>query len=355
MASVIEEPSLGKLLSTLRSCFPPSLVDDKGWHRLVERIGGLPGWDAICQGIGFEFRLGTHESACDFFVSTAAGHQAWEWYAQGRSADPDTAEAALGRLLTRLEKRQEGRHPACMLEYDIAEVPPGENPAPGVFLRSSIPGIPVEETLPKALAGLLTAMGWVNGAKLARVVERTSTLLAPDCRITSVGAMPEREIQAVRLTTSGVEIEQFPALLERLGWSGPVQRVRSALADFADLRPLLRIALDAVADGLAPRVGLELSPLPDQTGDNTWMLTGRRDWRPIAQRVEAQGLCHPEKLGGLLAWPGRDQIFTSRGVFTIYRGINHIKLSIEDGQAVHAKAYTGLAALDFNKANHQAE
>ena len=53
-----------------------------------------------------------------------------------------------------------------------------------------------------------------------------------------------------------------------------------------------------------------------------------------------KGWCLPAKAAGLLAWPGRDKLFTERGPLLVHRGINHAKVSIADGET-SAKAYVG--------------
>ena len=59
------------------------------------------------------------------------------------------------------------------------------------------------------------------------------------------------------------------------------------------------------------------------------------------ERLEARKWCLPTKARGLLDFPGLDHLYDERGVFILYRGINHVKLTIA-GDAVQAKAYVGL-------------
>ena len=55
---------------------------------------------------------------------------------------------------------------------------------------------------------------------------------------------------------------------------------------------------------------------------------------------------------GLLEFAGLDKMYDQGGVFILYRGINHVKLTIE-GDAVQAKAYAGLRFFRLNPGPNQ--
>ena len=132
-------------------------------------------------------------------------------------------------------------------------------------------------------------------------------------------------------------------MLERLGWRGSIRTVTAVLTDLRDRLPRFWLSMDVAAQGLSPRLGLEMYLLEgerDQEFDD-WLKTGRHDWRPVVERLAAQGWCLPEKAQGLLAWCALDKVYDREGVFLVYKGINHVKLTIEDS-GVHPKAYAGL-------------
>ena len=59
------------IVPELQPFVPRSLIDGRGWERLLDRVGGLPGW-ATAAGVGFEFRL-IGDARADFAVAVAPG------------------------------------------------------------------------------------------------------------------------------------------------------------------------------------------------------------------------------------------------------------------------------------------
>ena len=115
----------------------------------------------------------------------------------------------------------------------------------------------------------------------------------------------------------------------------------AVLDEMGDVAPVFRLSLDVSVDGLSPRLGLEFYPTGERKGFDHWLTTGRSAWLPIVDRLEALQWCQPDKARGLLDFPGLTRLFGDRGVFVLYRGINHVKVTIE-ADAVAAKAYVGL-------------
>ena len=77
---------------------------------------------------------------------------------------------------------------------------------------------------------------------------------------------------------------------------------------------------------------------------DSWLTTGRNTWRSVVERLEAMKWCLPEQGVGLFDFTGLEKFYGEKGVFILYKGINHVKLTLE-GDAVQAKAYTGSAFL----------
>ena len=234
-----------------------------------------------------------------------------------------------------------------ILEYDVANVQPGQHPAPGVFLklrRTRRPGrADQHHRTPRVLtATLAQAVGWTKDTSEQGAVERVFDALPTSGEVVHVGALPGRVPRAIRLIIKGIGAADLPALLERLGWRGSIRTVTAVLTDLRESLPRFRLSVDVAAQGLSPRLGLEMY-LEGEWGQGfeDWLTTGRHDWRPVVGRLAALGWCLPEKAQGLVAWCALDRVYDRAGVFLVYKGINHVKLTIEDG-GVHAKAYTGL-------------
>ena len=346
------------IVSELRPFVPRSLIDGHGWERILDRVGGLPGW-AVAAGLGFEFRL-VGDASADLAVSVGPGSPLLEYYmARGEAAQPGSAACSLGRFFRQVTGSEgasalplSGWFEGAMLEYDVVGAMPGRPADPGLFVRL-VHDRPDRPTLPppRALAASLAdAVGWSEDEDEIRAVENVFSALPPEGRIGQIGAMPGRGLRAVRLIVDGVAAENTPDLLGRLGWPGRAVDAMAVLDEMSDVAPHFRLSLDVSVDGLSPRLGLEFYPLTEDGKDvDHWLTTGRGAWRPIVQRLEALGLCQPDKARGLLDFPGLDKLFGEAGVFILYRGINHVKISIEAG-AVSTKAYAGLRFFPLESA-----
>lgn len=343
------------IVPELQPFVPPSLIDGGGWNRLLDRVGSLPGW-ATAAGAGFEFRL-FGDAAADFAVAVVPGSPLLEFYvARGKDARPDSAAMSLGRFFAQVT----GCPPsswfeAAMLEYDVAGAAPGQAADPGLFVRL-IHGEPGRSAKPLPPASVLAAMlaravGWAEVEGEARAVERVAAVLPPGGEVGQIGAMPGRGLQAIRLIVDGVATEDVPDSLGRLGWPGEVGQVMAVLGEMGDVAPHFRLSLDISVGGLSPRLGLELYPL-ERNGRDHWLTTGRSAWQPIVERLEVLQWCQPDKARGLLDFPGFDKLFSERGVFILYRGVNHVKVSVEAG-AVSAKAYAGLRFFRLDSASSE--
>ena len=345
-AAAGEVETFRHILSRLRGLIPLALLDDSAWDRLLDRTGDLP--INAARFFGFEFRLGDPVPAADLIVRVPPRSPLAEHYIrQGEAAEPSSAAASLGRYLTELQVGRSGRLFDLALEYDIAEVPHGHYPPPGVFLKlpsaAAAKGVVPPDTMTAALAA---AVGWTGDAGERRVVERVFYALPPGGRVCFLGALPGREVRAIRVMVEDIEESNVPAFLQRLDWPGPANAVAALFSDLRDVVSLhdFQIAIDVTARGVLPHIGLEMKcPFIDPGGRGAWTKTTRRDWLPFVTRLEERGWCRPEKAHGLLSYLGKEIFVDGMGnIYLAYKGINHIKLSIRDDD-VSAKAYAGLS------------
>ena len=316
---------------------------------MLERVGSLPDWVAAA-GVGFELRL-VGDASADLAVGVAPGSPLLEYYvARGRAAGSGSAAMALGRFFARATDRETTPGGPCsvwfdgaMLEYDVAGAAPEQSTDPGLFIRlvhdrPDWPSLPTPGVLAATLA---SAVGWTKYNDEVRAVERAFAALPPGGRVGQMGAMPGRGLRAIRLIVDGVEAAAVPGCLGRLGWPGQACRSMAVLDEMGDVASVFRLSLDVSVDGLSPRLGLEFYPPREEKDVDHWLTTGRSDWRPIIERLVARQWCQPEKARGLLDFPGLDKLFDESGVLLLYRGINHVKVTIE-ADDLSAKAYAGL-------------
>ena len=177
---------------------------------------------------------------------------------------------------------------------------------------------------------------------------RALAALPPGARVAHVGALPSRTPRAVRLVVQEIGRGEIGGVLERLGMPGSIRPVTEILTGLEDVLPRFRLAVDVTAAGLLPRIGVELYLAGSWTeSPDSWLRTGRGDWRPVVERLARRGQCLPAKAQGLLEWCALDKMYDRRGVFLVYKGMNHVKLTVTDA-GVDAKAYAGMTAFLVN-------
>ena len=340
--------SLGALLAGLRPLCPPSLLSGAGWDRLLAGSRALP---AVVAGyMGFEFRLGQADPAADLCAALypggpLAGHLA----ARGRSAPRGSPEALLGSFAAAFTAREASwarRTWLALLEYDLARADSPAPTLPGVFLAFRKPtrsraGDPVADLADVVTEGLPAALGLPPFHEARRGVERVLGALGGRAHVTNAGIFRGRPARTLRLVVAALGASGVADLLESLSWRGPLSTVRRLLAELGPACTGFGLSVDVTGCGIGPRAGVELFAGP---AGGAWAAGARRDWEPLVDRLAARRLCTPAKGAGLLAWPGRQRVFTAAGVRIACQGVNHAKVSFGAGPP-SAKAYAGLALL----------
>ena len=345
----------GAFASVLRGCrplFPAALIDSAGWERLLARARSLPR-SVTDAPFGFEFHLGEASRDADLFVVAPPGSDLSRHYVrEGARAEEGSAAAALGSAF-RMQAEDAASYLArsvagTVLEYDLSGLAPGGTPpAPGVFLapRASAPGSregfvehPDPAGLLAALAGMVGRSGW---EEVLPEVERVFAALPETGYVFQGGALPGRSPGAFRILIKGVAGEEVPALLERLEWPGPIDAAADALASVDDLVAYVAVSMDVAAQGLGPRLGLELYRPPK------WFAVDRTGWIPFIARLEDKGWCLPSKAAGLRSWPGTERLFDRGELRLVRKGVNHVKVVVERGVPTAVKAYAGMDAHPY--------
>ncbi|MCY4441303.1 MAG: hypothetical protein OXE53_14000 [Deltaproteobacteria bacterium] len=339
--------TLADILRGLRPAVSSSLLDGRGWQRVLNHLQDSPA--TAVRLFGLEIRLADPAPVADLAIpvspdSPTAAH----FIAAGAAADRHSDAARLARCISEMSRAGSPLAQwvtSAFLEYDIAALPPGTAAAaPGVCLAlRSLPsaeaGHPAPDTIAAALADVA---GWAHDVREQRAVQRAFDALPPDATIAWAGALPGRGLRAIKLVTRGVDGPATPGFLARLRWPGSIKAVADVLSIMTDVcsPALLQLSFNLTRDGPLPALGLELF-----VGTKpVWLTSGRDDWRPLVVRLVREGWCLPDKAQGLLAWPGREKFFTAQGPLLVHRGINHVKLSIKDG-STSAKAYVGVGCF----------
>lgn len=333
--------SFGALLPTLRPYIPRSLIDDEWLERIARRLCDLPGAETA-SGAYWEFRLSKPAAAADFVVAVGPGLPLLPYYIRrGEAAAPGSPAAALGAMLSDMrDSGEKHKFIGAFLEYDIAETPAGARPEPGVFL-ALWPDSARAKLAPELACDVTALMGWTDEG-IMEVVRQASEALPHEgeAAIRQIGAMPGRELRAIKILVSKLAAGDIPDYLERARWPGDAERVRQVVDAMSPLPLGFSLSIDMLPQGLLPRLGVEIFPLDRGRGILSW--------GPTVERLAEMGWCLDEKKRGLLEFPGIERIFRKDGLFVLYKGIGHAKITVH-GDKVEAKAYAGLKYLPFSE------
>ena len=334
--------AFGAILDALSGAISPALIDAIGWRRVRDTVQGLPVDSGT--GFGFELRLGESAASADIYVMLPrTGALAEHFIRHGEWA------GEFGDRLAAIETRAPWAG-ILAVEYDVAAGPRGAPPGLFVRIRSDPAGtgaadFPAAETVAGWLAG---AVGWRLEDRERRALTRTfDAMSAAGVAVDCLGIMPGRPARAYKVNSRSMEPARTLPVLEKLGWNGPAGAVATFLSAFEGTFRTLRIAVGVTADGVQPRIGLELF----QGEAGSLSHPGAGPWGPFLARLCERGLCLPEKLDGLMDWPGRELVFCGRKTFGLLTGVAHVKISFEardGGTVVEAKAYPVAGYLPFD-------
>jgi hypothetical protein len=238
----------------------------------------------------------------------------------------------------------DGRVDEAWLEYDL-ETACGADTVPSVFTGFGAAAAEGGRGFAPVLA-LLAPDAGEAAAALRRALDEARRLGGRAHAV--VGAMLARGDE-VRCVVRGLSPAAAAAWLGRIGWPGPADEAAALLERFGPHASEAGVAM-GFAPGPLPRLGIEL-------------LTGAERGKPdrlaglLAALVQA-GTCTPAAAGALLEWRGDVTPVTSRAPWpqalvaasllapadrwgVLSRFVNHVKLGVQAGRAVQAKAYLG--------------
>ncbi|MCY4051195.1 MAG: hypothetical protein OXE41_12470 [Gammaproteobacteria bacterium] len=346
---VAEIMDCGAVFRYLPSLVPTNLISKVEWEHVVKRADGLS-----TSILGFEFDLGKSIQQADLLLGIIPNSKAEEAYRNKDNSTPvDSFEAVFAN---HLDKIRNGSIPEAslismtILEYDVASAGGKLNAPPAVFhgiltQTKGEPGIRDPQAAGRLAAILASSIGRPVDVQETNAVQKIIADLPSNVRLVWIGAMPGREPRMIRILLRGLESESLLENLHQMGWAGPTETVSRVLEVVDGCFEHLTVQLEISADGFLPRLGLEIYALnkPDSSSSfaNWAAAPDSTPWQPALSRLEDSGLCLPSKASSLLAFPGREYLY-EQGVFEVHKGINHIKISIEDNRACTAKAYVGL-------------
>jgi hypothetical protein len=345
---------------------PPDLISPEAFARIMATAGALPGSLAVSV-FGFECKLGEEAPLADFQLQATAAFNARQSIINIATTAPHLLAHPIWRRLR--EFAVQWSDPASplhlplynlWLEFDM-EGPPSQPPVPSVFfgLHAEAPGGATGaggngQYLASLPSVCLHALGLLRGDRVPEAVGDTLTrsmnLLPHNARVGFAGAMLPRDIDAFRLIIHGLDKENIPGYLERIGWQGPAQELAAALEATTPFSDYLWLNVD-VGEAVYPKVSWECYMRPQ--GRDSQDLPR---WRAFLDFLVEREICTPEKREALLLYPGvvsaeesgelwpeslrlLSRVLGPLGFSRFKHGIHHIKVVFQPGKPLEAKAY----------------
>jgi hypothetical protein len=217
------------------------------------------------------------------------------------------------------------------LEFDVAGPPP-PIPVPSLFFGSKVihAGFPPEahRWISQDAVRLLT--GQPLTGPLQHALLDCITALPDRALLFQMGAMLSREPVFVRVCVSRLTPATMPSYLEAVGWTGEWLRLTSLIDELTPFTESFSLDLDLLEGKIGPKIGLECGLQKDSNA---------AEWTPFLDYLVARGLCLPGKRDGLLHY-----LAAGNGADGIERGLHHVKVVLQAGKPLQAKAYLSVVS-----------
>lgn len=232
------------------------------------------------------------------------------------------------------------------LEFDLNELAP-QTLVPSVFITLNRQNTDSDKALKIAETALELLWGQQIVKPLQSNLHRCFTACSTPARISHIGVMLSRQIEALRINVSWLPPDKIASYLQQVGWLEPAHEIETLALQLLDVIDRVRICLD-VGTTVYPKLGLECF-FNQQHGLEL-------GWLPFLDNLVARGLCRPEKREALIAWPGyttptsssnpwpnyliTESLLQPPNQFSVFeRRLSHIKLIYQPQQPLEAKGY----------------
>ncbi len=234
------------------------------------------------------------------------------------------------------------------LEFDIHESNP-DFLTPCIFLGINRDSFEASTTFSIIKTALELLYGQPINDSLCSNLYRCFTACTSPTRISHIGVMLSRQIEALRINVSKIPIYEITTYLQEIGYPNPTEEIETLVDEILDSFDNVRLCFD-VGKKIYPTIGLECF-FDKQSG-----LDPR--WLPFLDNLVAKGLCTSEKRNGLIAWVGcttpsnttkpwanhliaKSLLQPSKNFSILDRRLSHIKLTHKPESTLQAKAYLG--------------
>lgn len=334
--------SLEDYLKVVTPYLDSNLVSPEAMTRLQTLAGTLP---PVSMSV-LEFRLSATQSQVDLFIRTPC-----HTLNLAEGFLPPSVWQALQNFCCEWANpksllHQVSCHPIG-LEFDL-DKHPSQLPIPCIFTALDREIVNDAQMLIE-IAHMLP--NYSVSSQQESILRLFADFLPEGGRIEHLGAMISRSDKPLRVTVSGIPLQQLSDYLMRVGWLEPIHTLSTLVSTLSDFGKDIHLFHFDVGETVYPKIGFEYY-LKDQP-------IHKSQGQLFLSHLVAIGLCTQAKKNALLAWPGFSQkadipelwpknltwiegLLGSKALSIFWRAINHIKIVYQPDSPLEAKGYLGL-------------
>jgi len=172
--------------------------------------------------------------------------------------------------------------------------------------------------------------------------------IPPAGQLFQLGSMLGRPSRDIRVCVNQLHPDVIPGWLSEIGWRGDKQALSEFLHRLTPLLRALAIDLNLTEDGPSGKIGIECYM--------DWDDNSPEQWAVLLCFLQKFVLCRPDKIKGLLQYPGSVPLAISNKAtdsalyLSLFKMIHHIKLGFDGERIIDAKVYLAIyrPGIHFN-------
>ncbi|AFZ53173.1 2OG-Fe(II) oxygenase [Cyanobacterium aponinum] len=348
--------SLNDYINLIRPTISTDIIDENNWQNISKVAQYLP--SALTTFFGFESRLGTPKAHCDFLLCADATETGKKVLGD-KEYSIQLSENLLihpvwknvnifGQLWNDKGSILSEKINNIWLEFDIDETL-DNIPIPSCFFApQAIYANQADEAIKWVCD---TALNLLRGKSINPEIQAKLLTclqsLPSGAYVFQIGLMLARESDFIRVCIRDISHTKVIEFLQKIGWIGSVNELKSLLNDLAQYCDRIDLDID-IGSEIAPKIGLECY-LERQPSLNP-------KWQLFLEYLLEKGLVIPEKKDALLnytgyirekdypeLWPKNlsklSSLIGSQYQRIFFKSLHHIKVVYQENKCLEAKAY----------------
>ncbi len=331
-------------LNIVTSNLRPGLLGEECIGHLAQLCSLFP-YD-IAQDFGFESRLGTRETDCDFFLLIKKG-SAGALMLAGKSRVSNLSiqllEDPFWQRVVRLYMAwTEEEHiisqsvEVFWLEFDYHDY--GYNPTPNIFFRiaeSNREDRKVQWELRRRVLNeiymILFDIPFPDA--LSDNLKVCINALPEKAGLYQIGFMIPRKTEAIRLVLVRIGLDEIGNYLKKIDWPGEMETVKNLIGKYSTKFDYFVYNIN-IGKTILPYLSIEMY------FQNMYQPQFGPKWGEVMDFLESEQLLTAQKRATLIHFCGKK---TSNSIFPVryINGINHFKIVYKTGSPIECKGYFG--------------